>query len=166
MHVPQWTCFLLLKILQKFILIHATVGRDKPLGCLNIVHRLAKYTAITIKQNLLHSFQFFEINIKPVLFLSDMFGLAGLVSARAIVLKMTSPGNIGKALGYFMIVHSVMESLAPEYYLLYTSTKKSYYSKFIYCFNAITFILVRTYSKQSSSWNGMLLHSLDTLEGE
>ena len=96
-----------------------------------------------------------RINIKPVLFLSDMFGLAGLVSARAIVLKMTSPGNIGKALGYFMIVHSVMESLAPEYYLLYTSTKESYYSKFIYCFNAITFILVRTYSKQSSSWKNI-----------
>ncbi len=75
---------------------------------------------------------------------SDMFGLAGLVSARAIVMKMTSPGNIGIALGYFTIVHSIMESLASEYYLLYTSTKKSYYSKFIYCFNAVTFLLVKS----------------------
>jgi len=35
-----------------------------------------------------------------------------------------------------------MEALSPEYYLLYTSTKDDYYSKFIYCFNAFTFLLV------------------------
>jgi hypothetical protein len=33
-----------------------------------------------------------------------MFGLAGLVSTRAIVVKMTNPGNLGKILAFFNIV--------------------------------------------------------------
>ena len=71
-----------------------------------------------------------------------MFGLAGLVCARAIVIKMSTAENLGKALAFFSIVHSIMEALSSEYFLLYSSTKDNYYSKFIYCFNAITFMLV------------------------
>ena len=72
----------------------------------------------------------------------DMFGLAGLVSARSIVVKMTSPDNVCKILAFFGIVQSLMEALSSEYFLLYSSTKDEYYSKFIYCFNAINFLLV------------------------
>jgi hypothetical protein len=71
-----------------------------------------------------------------------MFGLAGLVCARAIVIKMSTEGNVCKILALFAIIHSIMEALAPEYYLLYLSTKDDFYSKFIYCFNASTFFLV------------------------
>ena len=71
-----------------------------------------------------------------------MFGLSGLVCTRAIVLKMTTPGNVCKILAYFTIVHSIMEALSPEYFLLYSTAKDEFYSKFIYCFNSLNFLIV------------------------